>query len=211
MVKKPLIYKAAFSMIELIFAIVIIAITVISLPMMTQVTSQGIERNLVQEAIFAASAELNQALSFRWDRNSAEGSATAFSKVINMDNNGDGIGDNNCTNAKRPGHAARSCRNDLLGVANVADVNIPNLNNAAHGAQTMFVGDATTAAGYKQNYNSTLTITTPARFDKNATVGADPNIKMVRIQVSDADGVVVQLDSFSCNIGEVDYAKRSYL
>lgn len=207
MVKKPFLYKAAFSMIELIFAIVIIAITVISLPMMTQVTSQGIERNLVQEAIFAASAELNQALSFRWDRNSAEGSATAFSKVINMDNNGDGIGDNNCNNAKRPGHAARSCRSDLLGVANVTDANITNLNNAEHGSQTIFVGDATTAAGYKQDYNSELNVTTPSSFGGFAN---SPNIKRVRIQVSDADGVVVQLDSFSCNIGEVDYAKRSY-
>ena len=47
--------RLAFTMIELIFAIVIIAITVVSLPMMTQVTASGASDNLeAQEAIFKA-------------------------------------------------------------------------------------------------------------------------------------------------------------
>ena len=44
--------RFGFTMIELIFAIVIIAISVMSLPMMTQVTNKGLEESLVQEAIF---------------------------------------------------------------------------------------------------------------------------------------------------------------
>ncbi len=48
-------FRRAFTLIELIFAIVIIAISVISLPMMTQVTSSGVAGNLeTQEAIFKA-------------------------------------------------------------------------------------------------------------------------------------------------------------
>ena len=47
--------RFGFSMIELIFAIVIVAVAVMSLPMMTQVTSKGSERNLkADEAIFEA-------------------------------------------------------------------------------------------------------------------------------------------------------------
>ena len=47
--------RAAFSMIELVFAIVIIAISALSLPMMTQATSLGVYKNLeTQEAIFKA-------------------------------------------------------------------------------------------------------------------------------------------------------------
>jgi len=47
--------RLAFTMIELIFAIVIIAITVVSMPMMTQVTSSGASKNLeLQEAIYKA-------------------------------------------------------------------------------------------------------------------------------------------------------------
>ncbi len=48
-------YKKAFTLIELIFAIVIIAIAVVSLPTMVQVTSSGVAKNLeTQEAIFKA-------------------------------------------------------------------------------------------------------------------------------------------------------------
>lgn len=47
--------RGAFSMIELIFAIVVIAISALSLPMMTQTTSTGVFKNLeTQEAIFKA-------------------------------------------------------------------------------------------------------------------------------------------------------------
>lgn len=47
--------RAAFSMIELIFAIVVIAITVLSLPMMTDVTSSSSADTMkAEEAIFEA-------------------------------------------------------------------------------------------------------------------------------------------------------------
>ena len=50
-------------MIELIFAIVIIAITVVSMPMMTQVTSAGANKNLeLQEAIYKAVVLTNIAI-----------------------------------------------------------------------------------------------------------------------------------------------------
>jgi len=64
--------RFAFTMIELIFAIVIIAISVMSLPMMAVVTQRGMENNIVQEAIFAASAELMGATSGYWDENSMQ-------------------------------------------------------------------------------------------------------------------------------------------
>ena len=75
--------RSAFTMIELIFAIVIIAISVLSLPMMNQVISKNIEGSIVQEAIFAASAELNQVVSYYWDENSMEGTAT-LSRVVHV-------------------------------------------------------------------------------------------------------------------------------
>lgn len=47
--------KRAFTLIELIFAIVIIGISFMSVPMMIQVTSTGVAKNLeTQEAIFKA-------------------------------------------------------------------------------------------------------------------------------------------------------------
>lgn len=48
-------FKRAFTLIELIFAIVIIGISFMSVPMMIQVTSTGVAKNLeTQEAIFKA-------------------------------------------------------------------------------------------------------------------------------------------------------------
>jgi len=76
--------RAAFTLIELIFAIVIIAISVISLPMMSQTVAKGIDANIVQEAIFAAATELNEAVTAHWDEASMEvNTTTSFAKVIN--------------------------------------------------------------------------------------------------------------------------------
>ena len=52
-----------FTLIELIFAIVIIAISVMSLPTMTEVTSSGVAQNVeVQEAIFKAIVKTKSAV-----------------------------------------------------------------------------------------------------------------------------------------------------
>lgn len=48
-------FKQAFTMIELVFAIVVIAIAVLAMPQMMQATSSGLTSNLeTQEAIFKA-------------------------------------------------------------------------------------------------------------------------------------------------------------
>jgi prepilin-type N-terminal cleavage/methylation domain-containing protein len=55
--------KSAFTLIELIFSIVIIGFAVLSLPIMTQVSTKAISNSLAIEAIFLASSKLNQNLS----------------------------------------------------------------------------------------------------------------------------------------------------
>ena len=55
--------KSAFTLIELIFSIVIIGFAVLSLPIMTQVGTKAIGDSLALEAIFLASSKLNQNLS----------------------------------------------------------------------------------------------------------------------------------------------------
>ena len=55
--------KSAFTMIELIFAIVIIGISALSLPMMTQASSSGVAINIeTQEAIFKAIVKTKEAI-----------------------------------------------------------------------------------------------------------------------------------------------------
>jgi hypothetical protein len=198
-------------MIELIFAIVVIAITVLSLPMMTQVTSKGTEDALVQEVIFAAAAELNQAVSYHWDANSIDTNAS-LAGVINTS------GDCNATATKpshvRLGHAARRCVNDLNAtVANAVIANRPSVNDAAHAAQSIFIDtsnveDAVT--GYKHAaYRSTLTVTHGAAFG-----GANANdVKQVAITIDDGEATpktITTLETYIFNIGDYDPVKRTF-
>lgn len=189
-------------MIELIFAIVIISFVVVTLPRMTQVTSQGIDNNLVQEAIFAASAELNQAVSYKWDENSTEkDGSSSFSKVINT-------GDCNPITKQRPGHVNRMCLNGLNTKAtNTADANIDDLNDASHSPQNIFIG-VMSKDGYKQNYKSEVMVDYASFGDTNAS---SKNIKEINVTITDSDGdTTTSLRTYSANIGEVDYYKRSY-
>lgn len=197
--------RLAFSMIELIFAIVIIAITVLSLPMMSQIASKGVENTLVQEAIFAASAELNQATSYYWDERSMEDGNTSLSKVINTNN------DCNATTRLRPGHINqpmhRKCVNNTLNALanNAGGGTVLDLNDAAKSEASIFTG-ASSEEGYKERYTSKVEVS-------NVSFGGAPSrdIKEVKVTVYDEAGEeVTSLVSYSANIGEVDYHKRTF-
>jgi len=205
--------RAAFTFIELIFAIVIIAITVVSLPMLNQVISHNNEKSLVQEAIFAAATELNEATTLHWDENSLEaGDTSGLAKVINIDSNCE----SNASSSRyrlRPGHIRealhRKCLNNLA--LGEADSNTNDLVDAVednqHASKEIFISSDTTAQGYKYDYNSTITISYNPVFD-----GANrQNLKKITSKIYDNDGnVLVSLTTYVANIGEIDYYKRSF-
>ncbi len=198
--------RSAFTMIELIFAIVIISISVLSLPMMNQVIAKNTEGSIVQEAIFAASAELNQVLSNTWDEESIEGNAY-LARVVRTNPD---LCDNNTK--LRPGHINqpyhRRCTDtNLVPILNLTATPIDSLNDDAHINANILVG-GTSASGYKDNYTSIIEVTSPSTINSNEP--DTNNTKRIRVRVSNANGVIVQLDTFSANIGEVDYYKRSY-
>lgn len=192
-------------MIELIFAIVIIAITVVSLPMMNQAINKGLEQNIVQEAIFAASVEIKQASTGYWDANSmSDINSSIFSRVVNID------GDCNATTKLRPGHIDqpfhRRCidNTSIITASNATgNANFQTLNDFAHNATTLYVGNTNGAAGYK---DTNLTISLAV-----SQLAADNNIKVLTATVKDGNGnTVTVLRSQSANIGEPDYYKRTF-
>ena len=201
-------------MIELIFAIVIIGITVVSLPMMNQAISKGIDSNLQQEAIFAASTKLNEAVTAFWDENSVE-SISALSKVI------DTLNDCNNTSSSpryrlRPGHVnqplhRRCLDSTLVGISNNSiNGNVFALEDiAATGTTTLFIstaGSTTNAASYKEDYNSTVTVT------QNVSFGGASNsyMKMIQVSITSGADTITSLRAYSANIGEIDYLKKEY-
>jgi len=195
--------RFAFTMIELIFAILVIGISVISLPTMTNITNKGIENNLVQEAIFAASAELMGSTSGYWDEKSMQDINTSpFSRVIDIDNDCD------VNTRLRAGHIAqpyhRRCldSNVSSGLGQTTDDDIYSLDDAAHGYEDIFVDTTTSANGYKQTYKSKVTV------DLNTT---DHNIKNITITIKDENNnIITLLRAKSANIGEIDYYKRRF-
>jgi len=212
--------KHAFTMIELIFAVVIIAIVVMSLPMVTQVTNKNIENSLVQEALFASSAELMDATAGYWDEHSmSDINVSHLSRVIDVNNLC-----NNDTNSSRyrlrDGHIDqpyhRRCIDNngtTTGVwdsnNSVAGINVYDLNDANRSIQPMFVEyDGGTleadSAGYKTLYQSAITI------ERFPTV--NPDIKVITSTVYDDTGsdIVSVLRTQSANIGEIDFFKRRF-
>ncbi len=194
--------RSAFSMIELIFAVVIIGIAVLSLPMMSQVTSEGIKKNLVQEAIFAASTELNQIMSYYWDERSIEDGATLLSRVVDSNN------DCNDISKLRVGHIHRRCVNsnsNTLPPLGPDGGDLDDIDDVNSASKAVFTGVAS-AHSYKQNYTSVASVT-------RSTFGTATtnDIKKITVTIYDEDGnPVTALSSYVANIGEVDYHKRTY-
>ena len=196
--------KSAFTLIELIFAIVVISISVISLPMMTQTTSKAIDGNIVQEAIFAASAELNGVITAHWDENSMIDGNNSLARVIDIDNN--------CTNKRLVGHIEQTLHRRCLDSSDTDPLDATNddeiyaLEDMAHSSQNIFDTDETSAQGYKKKYNSTVEIIRPANFN-----GSNDHIKEILLTVTDEnENNITVLKTYSANIGEVDYYKKVY-
>lgn len=202
-------FKNAFTMIELIFAIVIVAISVLSLPMMAQINSEAIESNLIQEAIFAASSALSEATTFSWDENSLNDGDEA---VVN--------GDSSCvagTPNKRIGHVSRECLNNNGTGFYALAAYTKSIEVAAHGAQSIFIAGANpTAASYKDTYDSIVNV---RRCDLGGCVqfgstANNPNLKEIEIRITPtavATDTLVLLRAYSANIGQITPYSGMYL
>lgn len=205
--------RSAFTLIELIFAIVVIGLTVIALPTISRVLSKSAESNIIQEAVFAAATELNEATTAHWDENSTDANSTAtLAMVINLDSNCE---DDN-TNPRyrlRPGHILqplhRKCLNDLTvtdGHTAIKD-DVIAVEDMLHSSQEIFINPTPSAQGYKNDYNSSVTVSYSPSFAGTT----QPNMKKITAKIIDADGnTIVQLSTYVANIGEVDYYKRTF-
>lgn len=195
--------RLAFTLIELIFAIIIMSIVVFTLPMMSQVIGKGTENNLVQEGILVASGDMFKVISGKFDENSKD-DAMAFEKILYSSNaeaalldvNGSRAGniniifDNNTT--RRPsvsgldtGEATDANEDD------VDDYIITNGNAVTHTGS---------AAGYKQFYKKDINVTLSAFNGGNAD-----NTKKVTITIKDTAGTteLVKMHTYTFNTGSV--------
>jgi len=201
--------RSAFTFIGLIFAIVIIAITVLSLPVMNQVLSKGTDGALIQEAIFAAATELNQAVTYRWDENSLE-ATSPYAKVLRVDAADCSAGLNlRVGHVNQPFHR-RCTDDDTLSPSTLGKdaADLDDIDDTIKAAGSLYSGDATTAAGYKKALSTKIDVSYASFADITAT---EKNMKKVTVTVLDASGnTLVVLTTYSANIGEVEYYTRRY-
>lgn len=203
--------RAAFTLIELVFAIVVIAIAVVSLPMMNQAISKGIDSNIVQEAIFAAATELNEVTTAHWDENSLEpGEPNSLARVIET-----GFCENNAllaTYREMPGHINQQLHRRCLdsNVTSPSNVNVAGVTSLSDSIKTnvaIFINNiANQQSGYKTNYTADVGIVRPSIFGGTL----NPDIKQVTITIKDGATPITSLKTYSANIGEVDYYKKEY-
>lgn len=159
--------RHGFTLIELIFAILIMSIIVFSIPTMTQINAKASEGSISQEAVFAGSAKLLQTLSFPWDENSSDielilEGATVLSGVVDIPAGRVSL-DYNATQC-RPGLINRFCRIDENG----NEVNVSTIENDHTSFLIRGLDDSngtfnmtnltTNAEGYKNPYRMITTV-----------------------------------------------------
>jgi len=231
MVKKQFQLRSAFTMIELIFAIVIIAIAVLAMPtiMFTNASSQ--EQTLKEEGIMLTTTKIAQILTYPWDVSSSPpivGGLMSTSQVVNT--NGDPLLARNGTTDFRIGQfqdelrrrmTPRSAQRAAGAIGGAAGSNI-----GAFDGDIETVGAVGSVQGYKKQYRMTTSVsyvTDIAAYNANTinfnfstgALGGPTNIKMVQVSTDELTPAgawipIIQMTSYSANIGEAEFYKRRY-
>ena len=196
-------------------------ITMVTLPVMMSSNDKGIDTTLVQVAIFGASAELNQVLSYRWDENSidelVDPNALGLSSVIETSYN-------DCNNTVtadryrlRPGHILQPLHRKCLASSATSPTasasfgsessDADDIDDISTSAKSMFISYTADKDSYKQDYQSSVSV---AYNNFGGLVGAD-DAKLITVTVRDENNsIVTLLSSYTFNIGEVDIYSKTY-
>jgi prepilin-type N-terminal cleavage/methylation domain-containing protein len=229
--------RSAFTLIELIFAIIIISIVVMSMPMMMKTNEQAIEANIAQEAIFASSAKMMQMLSFPWDGNATDNvNPNSYGKIVDITSGtnaykrSDANGTLNTSSSYRVGHVLQDNHRRFHDSTSVnankintltSSVNPTALNNAKQTSVSLEVGGVAatqgTATGYKNNYKMDVDVSfipdapsSTFNFSSEGNSTAS-NMKLIKVTIkNEKNEVLTVLRSYSANIGEFDFAKRRF-
>ncbi len=214
--------RSAMSLIELVFTIVIMGIAVMSLPLILTQVQRNDTFAMQQEAILAAKAKIGNILTYEWDQNSYD--LTASRSFVLATVSPDTELDCNATTLRRLGHVNADSRRkcSTTGASASATIgadagdggNLTDIDdfNGTSNPLTVTAGENAGTLDYIFNLKLSTSITyaadsatynvSPVAFtfnpDNNATV---TNIKTISVTVSGGDQNIT-LRAFTCNIGE---------
>ncbi len=221
--------RGAFSLIELIIAIVLIAIVVTAVPQMISSNSKGTEEYLKQEVVAAAAGEAFRIISYPWDDNSIDDTNRSFV----LDATAPGTDNLSRTDAKsriRVGMVAPVKGTGALSGDASASYHRLFYNSVTAPASGALSGIAavdssllsdTGAQGYKSVYTAAVSSgyvsdgggSSNFNFSKTTTAGRT-NLKTARLDVTSSTATnnpVLSLWVFSANIGSTKYYTRDDL
>ena len=226
--------RKAASMIELVIAIVVMGIAMMTLPLMLTTTQSNNAFAMQQEGILAARTKLGDILTYRWDKNSEQNGSI---KVL--DTNSSYFRRKDTNSIRRIGHAKGNLRRKFFNINNANryaspipnnpnDMNfsaIEDFNNHDFNITSFTINgkDANKSQDYRFidthlhinvkyiNDNNN----TP--FDFNTTgLNHTTNIKMIEVNTTTTDAtspdknISFTLRAFSCNIGANELLRRPY-
>lgn len=231
MQKIGLVLRPAIAMIELIFAIVVIGITLLSAPLVLNQSIQSSAVAIQQEAIAAAGSQISLILTQNWDE-SASDQANGFN-ILNVANGNivldNGVRDLNGTYSTRVFNTVVGFTDATPSVslgkeetAAFLNDDIDDFNGEVHDL-TLYAGETVGIDENKGEYiDQSITMTNIIRYgdDTGINFGNDPlvfnnpfntsagstNIKLVSVQLTSTSGVeeytkTITLSAFACNIG----------
>lgn len=231
--------RKAVSLIELIIAIVVMGIAVMSLPLILTQTQSNNALALQQEAILSTKAKIGFISSYPWDENSWDGTGSIF-RVLDTTNSASADNAFATADIRRIGHIQTDKRRRLWDVEHANRA--PNNNEVTAASTENDIDDF-------HNHNDDINITDPTQmdyifaltmnpeifylrdslsagnylnsntiqFDFNATntetnTSRPTNIKMITVRTVSQAGndINVSLRSFASNIGQSKISKRDW-
>ena len=205
-------------MIELIFAIVIIAIIVMGVPQIIAQNAKTLTGDdnstgvFAQEGIFAAAGVAAKILTYQWDANSLDSNETdAYAKELVTSTNGPITDANGVVLPLRIGNIAQDKHRRFHSVLTAPSSRyLDGLTPS-----TFPIIDTTGSGNYKCTWSATVNGGYIPDGNYSASGGASmSNSKMATIQINATGGAcsvinnVITLRIYTANIGEIDYAKK---
>lgn len=226
--------RKATSMIELIIAIIVMGIAVMSLPMILTQTQNNDAIAMQQEAILSTKAKMGFITSYMWDENSWDGGAN-ISRILDTTNSAsaDNAFDVVPTDIRRRGNFLADARRRLRNVGDVrrdpftgvqpAGINDISDFNGTNDSITLNANDMDYLFGI--TINATINYLTDSlvvggnyrtdpiiqfNFNTANTVANPTNIKMITLTTTSPTNsdINITLRSFASNIGQSKILKR---
>ncbi len=227
--------RKAMSLIELVFAIVIMGISVMSLPMILTQTQETSNLSLRQETILSIKAKLAYILAYPWDENTYDATADT-ERVLNIPASGDTDGAFATATIRRVGHVNTDGRRRLwdnlrtpAGALGADSGDRDDIDDFSGAAENKVI-----AAGFEDDFIFNLTLTPTIRYLSDTPAGGSTyanntvvfnfntanvtnnltNIKIVQVTgttvLAGANIPPITMFAFSSNIGQSKILRRTW-